>query len=230
MLNVTRLTRAYGPVTIVDDVTFSVEPGTMLALLGPNGAGKSTTMRVLSGTLPPTSGTFTVNGAAGQSEQARRSTGYVPDTRGLFPRLTAAEHIELAARLARSTGWQTRASALVEQLSLSPILNAPSSTFSHGQSRRVSVAMAIVTRPALLLVDEPFDGVDPVGVDIITRLLDEERKRGAAIVLTTHLLDAAETADHVAIFRTGSLIGPVPTSELLAAHGTLKAAWGASQQ
>ena len=91
------------------------------------------------------------------------------------------------------------------------------------------MAMALVPEPSVLLVDEPFDGVDPVGVDVITGLLDSERERGAAVVLTTHLLDAAAESDRVAVFRSGQLLGPWGTRELLAAHGSLKAAWVATQ-
>ena len=197
----------------------------MLALLGPNGCGKSTTLKVLSGAIPADAGTFRVGGHPGGSDAARRMTGYVPDTRGVFPRLTGGEHLELAARLHGATSWEERARQLTERLALDEVVDLPAAAYSHGQSRRLSVAMALVADPPLLLVDEPFDGVDPEGVDTISALLNEARQRGTAVLLTTHLLDAATDADQIAVFRHHAVVGPFPTSDLLAEHGSLKDAW-----
>ena len=118
----------------------------------------------------------------------------------------------------RRTG-EARADDLIERLALDEVVDLPAGAYSHGQSRRLSMAMALVGRPPLLLVDEPFDGVDLEGVDTITELLVEARDGGAAVVLTTHLLDAAVIADEVAVFRQHELAGPHPTAALLAEHG-----------
>lgn len=225
MLDVRGVTRSYGRHVIVQDVTFAVDRGRMLAVLGPNGCGKSTTLKVLSGAIPASAGRFDVDGHPGGTDPARRATGYVPDTRGLFPRLTGSEHLELAARLHHAVQWRDRAAQLIARLGLDEALDLPAAAYSHGQSRRLSMAMALVASPPLLLVDEPFDGVDPEGVDTITELLIEARASGAAVVLTTHLLDAATIADDVAVFRGHELAGPHPTAELLAEHGSLKQAW-----
>jgi len=225
MLEVRGITRSYGTTTVVDGISFTVAAGTMLALLGPNGCGKSTTMKVLSGAIPPASGTYSVAGHPGGSDEARRCTGYVPDTRGVFPRLTGREHLQLAQRLHRSDGSEARRLALIDRLSLGEVADLPAVAYSHGQSRRLSLAMAIVADPPVLLVDEPFDGVDPEGVDTITALLIEARERGAAVLLTTHLLDAAIISDEAAVFRGHGLVGPRPTSALISEHGSLRAAW-----
>ena len=219
------ISRSYGRHVIVQDVSFRVEPGRMLAMLGPNGCGKSTTLKVLSGAIEASSGEFSVDGQPGGSDLARRATGYVPDTRGVFPRLTGGEHLELAARLHHAEDWQARADDLIERLALDEVVDLPAGADSHGQSRRLSMAMALVARPPLLLVDEPFDGVDLDGVETITELLVEARTDGAAVVLTTHLLDAAVIADEVAVFRHHALAGPHPTAVLLEEHGTLQQAW-----
>ncbi len=219
------ISRSYGRHVIVQDVTFRVEAGRMLAMLGPNGCGKSTTLKVLSGAIEPSAGDYAVDGQPGGSDGARRATGYVPDTRGVFPRLTGGEHLELAARLHHSQDWRARADELIERLALDEVVDLPAGAYSHGQSRRLSMAMALVPRPPLLLVDEPFDGVDLDGVDTITELLVEARADGAAVVLTTHLLDAAVIADDVAVFRQHELTGPHPTGRLLEEHGTLQLAW-----
>jgi ABC-2 type transport system ATP-binding protein len=225
MLDVRGIGRAYGAHLVVDDVSFTVARGTMLALLGPNGCGKSTTMKVLSGAIPPSSGSFLVDGQPGGSDHARRATGYVPDTRGVFPRLTGREHLVLAVRLHRSAGGARAREDLLDRLSLQDVADLPAAAYSHGQSRRLSMAVALVTDPPLLLVDEPFDGVDPEGVDTITELLVEARDRGAAVVLTTHLLDAAVVADQVAVFRGHGLVGPEETIGLIERHGSLRKAW-----
>jgi ABC-2 type transport system ATP-binding protein len=225
MLDVQGVGRSYGRHVIMSDVTFDVQPGSILALLGPNGCGKSTTLKILSGAIEASEGSFTVDGRPSGSDHARRSTGYVPDTRGTFPRLTAAEHLELAARLHGCADWRERAASLLSRLALDEVADLPAGAYSHGQSRRLSMAMALVAGPPLLLIDEPFDGVDPEGVDTITQLLVESRAAGAAVVLTTHLLDAAVIADRVAVFRGHHLTGPHPTADLLRDHGSLKAAW-----
>ncbi len=225
MLDVQGLARSYGSHRVVDDVSFTVATGTILAVLGPNGCGKSTTMKVLAGAIPPSAGQFWIDGEPGGSDHARRSTGYVPDTRGVFPRLTGREHLALAARLHRVDVTEPELDALIDRLGLDEVVELPAAAYSHGQSRRLSMAMALVADPPLLLVDEPFDGVDPEGVDTITELLVDARGRGRAVVLTTHLLDAAVVADEVAVFRGHTLVGPYPTAELLLEHGTLGNAW-----
>ena len=182
-------------------------------------------MKVLAGAIPASSGRFWVDGELGGSDHARRSTGYVPDTRGVFPRLTGREHLLLALRLHRAEVEDTALDALIDRLGLDEVVDLPAAAYSHGQSRRLSMAMAVVADPPLLLVDEPFDGVDPEGVDTITELLIEARARGRAVVLTTHLLDAAVVADDVAVFRGHTLVGPHDTDSLLRTHGTLGEAW-----
>jgi ABC-2 type transport system ATP-binding protein len=182
-------------------------------------------MKVLAGAIPASAGRFWVDDQPGGSDYARRCTGYVPDTRGVFPRLTGREHLVLAARLHRAEVSEDAVDALIDRLGLDEVVELPAAAYSHGQSRRLSMAMALVADPPLLLVDEPFDGVDPEGVDTITELLIEARARGRAVVLTTHLLDAAVVADEVAVFRGHTLVGPHDTSALLRDHGTLGEAW-----
>jgi ABC-2 type transport system ATP-binding protein len=225
MLDVQGIGRSYGSHRVVDDVTFTVQRGSILAVLGPNGCGKSTTMKVLAGAIPADAGRYWVDGEPGGSDHARQSTGYVPDTRGVFPRLTGREHLALAARLHRATVSEQVLDALIDRLGLDEVVELPAAAYSHGQSRRLSMAMALVADPPLLLVDEPFDGVDPEGVDTITGLLLEARDRGRAVLLTTHLLDAAVVADEIAVFRGHTLVGPHPTGDLLREHGTLGEAW-----
>jgi len=230
MLVVRGLTRSYGSHLVVDGVSFTAEPGSILAVLGHNGCGKSTTMKILAGAIPATAGMYTVDGHPGSSDHARRATGYVPDTRGLFPRLTGAEHVELAARVHGVVVPAHAIDDLADRLGLTEVVNLPAAAYSHGQSRRLSMAMALIADPPLLLVDEPFDGVDLEGVDVITELWIEARDRGRAVVLTTHLLDAAGVADRIGVFRGHTLVGPFNTNDLLREHGSLQDAWrGLSQ-
>lgn len=225
VLQVRELTRAYGDHVVVDRISFELRAGRMLALLGRNGCGKSTTMKVMAGAIPAGSGTVTVCGYPGTSAEARRSIGYVPDTRGLFPRLSGAEHLELAAKLAHMRNWQSRARELSAELEIHDVGAIPVAAYSHGQARRLSMAMALLPSPPLLLVDEPFDGVDPAGIDVIMSLLQRAAAAGAGVLLTTHILDAAAHADEVAMFSAGSLLTPVPTVSLLERYGDLHTAW-----
>jgi len=156
----------FGEVRAVDGFDLSVGAGASVALVGRNGAGKSTTMRVLAGVLPATSGTVRVSGVEAARDPAgvRAAVGYCPDVGGLVPRATPWEHLQLAARLRGMTDWQDRAGDLLERFDLTGAADRVTAGFSHGMGRRLSVVLAAFHGPRLLLLDEPFDGVDPLGV------------------------------------------------------------------
>ena len=175
----------FGNVDAVRGISFSAQPGTGTALLGRNGAGKSTTMRVLAGVIPPTTGTVTVAGLdiRSQTLAVKRSTGYCPDVGGLVPRATPWEHLQLAARLRRvPAGWEARAHDLLERFELGAAAHRVTAGFSHGMGRRMSVVLAAFHEPPVLLLDEPFDGVDPLGVEATLEVIADARgpRRGGA--------------------------------------------------
>ncbi len=162
------LTVSFGPVTAVEGFDLSVPARASVALVGRNGAGKSTTLKVLAGVLPPTTGTVTIAGvdAVRHPDQARARVGYCPDVGGLIPRATPWEHLQLAATLrGMGRGWEDRATDLLDRFDLLGVADRVTAGFSHGMGRRMSVLLAAFHEPEVLLLDEPFDGVDPLGVD-----------------------------------------------------------------
>jgi ABC-2 type transport system ATP-binding protein len=213
----------FGDVRAVDGLGLAVAEGTALALVGRNGAGKSTTMRGAAGILPPHEGTILVAGhdVSTAPERAKASLGYCPDVGGLIPRATPWEHLQLSARLrGLGPGWEPRASDLLERFDLADAADRVTAGFSHGMGRRLSVVLAAFHEPALVLLDEPFDGVDPLGVDATLTLIREQRERGAGVVVSTHLLDlAVEACDQAAVISGGRTVQVGPAAELAGAAG-----------
>ena len=218
-----RLVVEYGAVRAVAGFDLSVAAGASVALVGRNGAGKSTTMRVLAGVLPPTRGRVTVAGvdAAADPAAARALAGYCPDVGGLIPRATAWEHLQLAARLrGLPRGWEPRAHDLLARFELDAAADRITAAFSHGMGRRLSVLLAAFARPRLLLLDEPFDGVDPLGVEATLDVVAEARADGAAVLVSTHLLPlAVEACDEAVVLKSGAVVGAAPTRELQGESG-----------
>ena len=215
----------FGPVRAVGGFDLSVAAGASVALVGRNGAGKSTTMRVLAGVLPPTGGSVRVAGldAAADPPGVRALVGYCPDVGGLLPRATAWEHLQLAARLRGMRRWQERAEQLLERFELTDAADRTTSGYSHGMSRRLSVLLAAFHRPRLLLLDEPFDGVDPLGVDATLEVVRAARADGAAVLVSTHLLPLAlEARDEAVVLKGGRVVGAAPAAQLAGPDGDRK--------
>jgi len=207
----------FGDVHAVAGFDLCVAEATSVALVGRNGAGKSTTMRVLAGVLPATSGTVTVAGidASSNPSGVRSVVGYCPDVGGLIPRATPWEHLQLAARLRGMREWEARAHDLLVRFDLEAAADRITSGFSHGMGRRLSVLLAAFHRPRLLLLDEPFDGVDPLGVDATLREIHQLRATGTAVLVSTHLLHlAVEACDEAVIMKGGRVVGASPATEL----------------
>lgn len=222
MLVAEKLYVDFGAVRAVDGFDLSVSAGCSVALVGRNGAGKSTTMRVLAGVLPPSAGSVRVAGrdAATDAAGVRAAVGYCPDVGGLIPRATPWEHLQLAARLRDMTAWQDRARDLLTRFDLENASDRVTSGFSHGMSRRLSVVLAAFHEPRLLLLDEPFDGVDPLGVDATLEIVREARTSGAAVLVSTHLLELAVLAcDEAVVLKAGRVVGAAPAAELTGSQG-----------
>ena len=204
----------FGEVEAVAGIDVQAYAGQATALLGRNGAGKSTTMRVLAGVVPPTEGTVTVAGHDIRTETlaVKQLTGYCPDVGGLVPRATPWEHLQLSARLRRMTDWEERARDLLERFELGDVMNRVTGGFSHGMGRRLSVVLAAMHEPQVLLLDEPFDGVDPIGVEATFDVIADARARGATILLSTHLRDLAiQACGSVLVMRGGAHASPRST-------------------
>jgi ABC-2 type transport system ATP-binding protein len=212
----------FGAVDAVSDVSVRVPRGGAVALVGRNGAGKSTTLRVLAGVLPPSSGTVRVAGVdvVADPVAARHVSGYCPDVGGLVPRATPWEHLQLAARLRGVAGWERSAADLLDAFDLGGAAHRVTAGFSHGMGRRLSVVLAAFHRPAVLLLDEPFDGVDPLGVRATLDLVAGLRAGGTAVLVSTHLLElAVEACDSAVVLRGGNVVAEAAAAELAGPAG-----------
>jgi ABC-2 type transport system ATP-binding protein len=212
----------FGEVEAVAGIDVQAYAGQATALLGRNGAGKSTTMRVLAGLVPPTAGTVEVDSLdiTRHTLAVKQLTGYCPDVGGLVPRATPWEHLQLAARLRRLQGWEERAHDLLERFELGGVAHRVTGGFSHGMGRRLSVVLAALHEPRLLLLDEPFDGVDPIGVEATMDVIADARARGACTMVSTHLRELAiQACSDVLVLRGGSRVATVGASEMAGEEG-----------
>jgi len=214
---------AFGAVVAVDALDLAVQPRTAVALVGRNGAGKSTTMRVLAGVMPPSGGDVRIAGidVARDPAAAKMQVGYCPDVGGLIPRATPWEHLMLAAKLrGLRPGWQERATELLDRFDLLGARDRVTAGFSHGMGRRLSVVLAVLHSPTVLLLDEPFDGVDPLGVEATLEVIGDAKAAGAAVVVSTHLLSlAVQACDEAVVLRGGRVVGAAPVSQLAGQAG-----------
>jgi ABC-2 type transport system ATP-binding protein len=205
------LTRRFGELTAVEDVTLSIAQGQFFGFLGPNGAGKSTTIKMLTGLLEPTSGTIEILGqpfTAG-SLDLKRQIGVVPEGMALLGRLTAPEYLNFVGRmygLDRETTHQ-RTEELLEFMQLADESKKLVTDFSHGMQRKLAMAAAVIHGPKVLFLDEPFEGVDAIAAGMLKNMLTGMLNRGATIFLTTHVLEIVERlCSHVAIISKGRLV------------------------
>jgi len=213
------LTRRFGELTAVDDVTFSVAQGQFFGFLGPNGAGKSTTNKMLTGLLEPSAGAIEILGqpfAAG-SLDLKRQIGVVPEGMALFGRLTAPEYLRFVGRmygLDRETANQ-RTDELLDFMQLSNETRKLVTDFSHGMQKKLALAAAVIHGPKVLFLDEPFEGVDAIAAGMLKAMLQRMISRGVTIFLTTHVLEIVERlCSHVAIISQGRLVANGSLDEL----------------
>ena len=203
-----RLTREFGGQRVVDGVELRLEAGECLALFGPNGAGKTTLLRMLAGLLTPTSGSVSVGGVALRSApEARAAVGLISHQSMLYAPLTARENVEFAARLYGVRAPRDAARAALERMRIADRADTPVRALSRGLQQRVSIARAIVHDPRLVLLDEPYTGLDEAGAAALTAALGSLASRGAALVLVTHNLgEGLALATQAAIMRAGRLV------------------------
>jgi ABC-2 type transport system ATP-binding protein len=222
IIDVRSLHVRFGEVEAVAGVDLTAYAGHATALLGRNGAGKSTTMRVLAGVVPPTAGSVHVAGfdVRTQALEVKRAVGYCPDVGGLVPRATPWEHLQLSARLRRLDSWEDRGRDLLERFELGDVAHRVTSGFSHGMGRRLSVCLAAMHEPEVLLLDEPFDGVDPIGVDATFDVINDARARGACVLVSTHLRELAiQSCSSVLVLRGGAQVAIATALEMAGEEG-----------
>ena len=211
MLEVKKLSGGYANIPVLKDVSFQVTDGELVGLIGLNGAGKSTTIKEIIGLLTPYEGQILIDGQTllGQAEAYRKKLGFIPETPSLYEELTLKEHLEVVA-LAYDLDWDAafeRAEKLLKLFRLEEKLEWFPVHFSKGMKQKVMIICAFMVQPSLLIVDEPFLGLDPVAIQDLIDLLEEEKKRGTSILMSTHVLDSAEKmCDRFVILHQGQVL------------------------
>jgi ABC-2 type transport system ATP-binding protein len=216
MLELRHLTKRYGALEALHDLSFSVQPGEIFGFVGANGAGKTTTMRVVLGVLEADSGNVIWDGAP-ITFAARRRIGYIPEDRGLYPKMAVLAQLEYFGRLhgLKRNAAREASTALLERLGLADRAKSQLQSLSHGNQQRVQLAAALVFSPELLVLDEPFAGLDPVAVDSMTEVLRSEADAGKPVVLSSHQLDIVErVCDRVGIINHGQMVALGTVDEL----------------
>lgn len=211
-LEATGLTRAFGRRRAVHGVTFALAAGDALALFGPNGAGKTTLLRLLAGLLRPSSGTAIMQGASTRGDsRVRGQVGLISHQTMLYPALTSLENVEFAARLHGVASPRDAAMRALETIGIAERAESYVKTLSRGMQQRVSIARAIVHDPAILLLDEPYTGLDAAGAAALTSMLRTLRDRQSTMVLVTHNIEEGlAIASHAGVMLRGELVRFVP--------------------
>jgi ABC-2 type transport system ATP-binding protein len=209
------LAKNYGPTRALGGVDIEVEEGELVGLLGPNGAGKSTLVKIVCGLVRPSAGRAEVCGAPAGSRAARASLGYLAEFFRFPDWYRAEELLELHQRLASSNGGEQERAELLELVGLADARDRRVEAMSKGMQQRLGIAQALVGSPRLLLLDEPTSALDPVGRRIVRELLEELRRRGAAVLLNSHLLSEVEAVcDRVVIISKGDVVAAGRPAEL----------------
>jgi ABC-2 type transport system ATP-binding protein len=204
------LGKRYGSLAALEDIKLRVESGSVLALLGPNGAGKSTLFGCLLGFVRPSAGGFSIDG--GEGVCAKLTIGYMPERIVLYPQSTVRENGLFFAQLKQQPAPELERQ--LKRVGLYDVQERPAGQLSKGMLQRLGLAIALCGNPELLILDEPFNGLDPALLESLQTILAEERQRGATLLVSTHTMSAVEPlATHVAVLLAGRLV----------AHGTLDA-------
>jgi ABC-2 type transport system ATP-binding protein len=216
MLALNGLSRRYGATVALDGLSLEVPEGEVVGFVGPNGAGKTTAMRIALGVLEPDAGEVLWRGEPATRE-VQRGFGYMPEERGLYPKMRADRQL---AYLATLHGWEASdadaaAARWLERLGLGERASESLEALSLGNQQRVQLAAALVHDPQVLILDEPFSGLDPIGTDVMSAVLEERAQAGAAVIFSSHQLELVERlCDRVAIVNRGRIVAAGRVDEL----------------
>ncbi len=221
MIEVVNLVKRYGKFTAVDNLSFTVPPGTLYGFLGPNGAGKTTTMRMIAQILRPTSGDILIGGVPTweKPQVIKQMIGYIPDRPYVYDKLTGAEFVRFVAALYGQEGntVERRMNELLEVFELTPWRDELTESYSHGMRQKLIIASAFAHRPEVIVVDEPMVGLDPKSARTLKDLFREYVGRGGTVLMSTHTLEIAEgMCDRIAIIQRGQLLAEGTMGELRA--------------
>jgi ABC-2 type transport system ATP-binding protein len=218
------LVKRFGDFTALQGMELLIPRGAFYAFLGPNGAGKSTTIALLTGVYAPDSGHIRLLGvdAVARPLEVKRRLGVVPEELSLFERLTGRQYLTFCGRMYGLSGDEAaaRAAELLELTELTYKAGALVAEYSKGMRRRLAIAASLIHAPDLVLLDEPFEGIDVLAAGVIRELLRELSRRGVTLLLTTHVLEIAERlATHAGVIRGGRMLDQGPVGELKERHG-----------
>jgi ABC-2 type transport system ATP-binding protein len=207
-LTVTGIRKQFGTFTAVEDMTFSVKAGEVLGIIGPNGAGKSTTIKMILGLLTPDTGSIQLFGSTADDPKVRTRIGYMPETPSFYAKLTGRELLKYVGELFQLSPAfiKARSEELLELVGLNGAADRAIGGYSKGMTQRISLAQALMNDPELIFLDEPMDGLDPIGRIQMRQILLAIKERGAAIMFNSHVLSDVELmSDRVAIMDRGFL-------------------------
>ena len=225
MIEVANLTKLYGTLTAVDDLSFAAAPGEVLGLVGPNGAGKTTTLRSIAGIVRMTRGTIRIGGHDLERDPvgAKRLLAFMPDEPHLFDYLTVEEHLRFTGRLYQVADVDRRIPALLQELELTDKTGALPGELSRGMKQKLAIACGLLHEPQALLFDEPLTGLDPVGIRKMKRTIVERAHQGAAIILSSHLLHLVEEiCTRVLVIQRGRKVALGSMVEILSERPELR--------
>jgi sodium transport system ATP-binding protein len=225
MISISHLSRRFGAVQALQDVSFTAADGSITGLLGHNGAGKSTTLRILSTVLRADTGQASVDGfdCTTQSLQVRRSLGVLPHASGLYAQLTGRENIEYYARLRglRGAAMKQACDALVERLGIAGIAQRRAKGYSQGEKLKVALARALIHRPRTVILDEPTNGLDVNAVRMLRELIRELKAGGCCVLFSSHVMqEVAALCDDIVIIAQGRVVAQGAPQQILDALGT----------
>ena len=218
-IDVQHLTKLYGTLTAVRDLSFQVAPGEVLGLVGPNGAGKTTTLRSLCGIIRPTSGTIRIAGhdVVEDSVRAKAALAFIPDEPHLFEYLTVEEHLKFIARVYGVADAAERIGPLLAELELTEKRGALPGELSRGMRQKLAIACGLLHNPSALIFDEPLTGLDPAGIRKMKTTIMARAREGAAVVLSSHLLQLVEElCTRILILQQGRLVAIGALEEIIA--------------
>ena len=214
MLQVANVTKRYGKVLACDNVSFTLDEGTITVLLGPNGAGKSTIIKSIIGFLKY-DGMITADGLLNKSVEAKKLIGYVPELPSLYPNLTVSEHMEFLARAYRLTDYKEYARELLERFELEDKAKKFGDELSKGMQQKLNICLGLLPEPKLLLLDEPMIGLDPHAIKELRASVEEMRAQGRTLLVSTHIIDSVDMLwDRTVIMQNGAVRANITRDEL----------------
>ncbi|MDP9073579.1 MAG: ABC transporter ATP-binding protein [Actinomycetota bacterium] len=214
VLSTDGLTKSYSDLVALEPLTLSVPEGQRLAVVGHNGSGKTTLLRIAAGVLEPSSGSVDIVGSPAGSLEARAAVSYLPDNPVLYDDLSVMEHIEYVCRLHNAESWQSQAVDLLAALGLTERADHLPSRFSRGLRQKTAILLGLIRPFALLLIDEPFVGLDPSGRAALLDLVDDATASGATVVVATHQMDFVSRVDRCLALRDGAVVYDGPPDQV----------------